>query len=78
MLAVTQQALVTLTAFEFDDLDLTAATLLLDGRRHFATLDQRTTDGDVAAIANQQHLIELDLGALVGENYRRMTPRRTD
>jgi hypothetical protein len=59
-LAMTLSTPVVLTAPEFDDDDLVLATLRDDLRLDLAATDERCTDFDAGALADEQHLIERD------------------
>src|SRR3954466_10241822 len=55
-----------LAAAEFDDADLVATTLGLDGGGDAGAGDERRANGDAFALADQQHLVEGDRGADIG------------
>src|ERR1700687_3028602 len=58
-------ALVMLAAAEFDDANLVALAMALDGRDHLGRTHIRGADGHRRTGAHQQHLFEFDTGALV-------------
>src|SRR5580658_6262751 len=58
-------ALVMLAAPEFDDADLVALAMTLDGSDHLGRTHVRRADGDRGSGPDQQHLIEFNAGALL-------------
>jgi octaprenyl-diphosphate synthase len=52
--------LVVLTALEFDDFDFSASALGTNASFDFAAIENRRAELDIAALADEQHLIELD------------------
>src|SRR5687767_115967 len=65
-LAVRALPQVVLAAAEFDDAHLVTLAMTLHGGDHFAAAQERRADLDAVALADQQHLVELDIGAGLG------------
>src|SRR5687768_7605219 len=59
-------AQVVLAAAKLHDDFLLALAVFLDGGRDLATLEQRSADLDVVAVADEQNFAELDRGAWLG------------
>ena len=62
-------AQIILPTLELDNFDLFGAPLTNNFRLHLSALDQRSTDRNPGAFADQEHLIELDAGALLGGQF---------
>src|SRR5438128_991527 len=63
-----------LAAAELDDADLVQATVRLDGRGDLGTFDLRRANGDLVAVAQQQHIENID--ALAGFDVELLDPER--
>ena len=57
---------IVLAATEFHDGDLVALAVLLHRCQHLAAAQERSTDLDAVTAADQQYLVELDIGAGIG------------
>src|SRR4051812_36455854 len=65
-LAMTSATHVVLAATEFDDANLVAAIVPHDFGSDFAAGNERRTNGDVVAVGDQQHFVELERSARLG------------
>src|SRR5262249_21419255 len=70
LVAMTATTAVLAPALELEDPELLAAPVLEDLGGHGSTLHRRTADGELVAVPDQQHLVELEVGARLASEAR--------